>query len=98
MKVVAEGVEEKEQLLYLNQHACDQIQGYLFSKPLPIEQLTPLLRKGKCNNVSYNAKNIGIENRRKFFRVHLPTPLASDMTIVEIKKIKQWGYLHRYPP
>lgn len=38
LKVVAEGVECKEQLDYLRQHKCDVIQGYYFSKPLNPEQ------------------------------------------------------------
>jgi diguanylate cyclase (GGDEF)-like protein/PAS domain S-box-containing protein len=38
LKVVAEGVEQKEQLDYLRQHKCDVIQGYYFSKPLNPEQ------------------------------------------------------------
>jgi PAS domain S-box-containing protein/diguanylate cyclase (GGDEF)-like protein len=38
LKVVAEGVECKEQLDYLKRHKCDVIQGYYFSKPLKPEQ------------------------------------------------------------
>ncbi len=38
-KVVAEGVETTEQLAFLREHGCDAIQGYLFSKPVPIEEL-----------------------------------------------------------
>jgi len=34
MKVVAEGVETKEQLDFLKEHGCDFIQGFYFSKPL----------------------------------------------------------------
>ncbi len=39
LKVVAEGVETKEQLELLKQHGCYQIQGYLFSKPLTVDEL-----------------------------------------------------------
>ena len=38
MKTVAEGVEEKEQVEFLAKHNCDLIQGFYFSKPLPIEE------------------------------------------------------------
>jgi len=43
LKTVAEGVETPEQLDVLHRHDCDHIQGYLFSRPLPAENLTPLL-------------------------------------------------------
>jgi diguanylate cyclase (GGDEF)-like protein/PAS domain S-box-containing protein len=42
-KVVAEGVETAEQAQLLRLLRCDQYQGYLFSKPLPFEQMTELL-------------------------------------------------------
>lgn len=38
MKVVAEGVEDREQLLILVEMGCDYAQGYFFAKPLPPEQ------------------------------------------------------------
>lgn len=39
LKVVAEGVEEAEQLSFLQTIECDIIQGYFFSKPLPADEL-----------------------------------------------------------
>lgn len=38
MDVIAEGVETEEQRAFLELHGCPVIQGYLFSKPVPIEQ------------------------------------------------------------
>ncbi|TFJ94481.1 sensor domain-containing protein [Lentibacillus salicampi] len=43
MKVIAEGVETVDQLRFLTDEACDEMQGFYFSKPLPPEKLTKLL-------------------------------------------------------
>jgi EAL domain-containing protein (putative c-di-GMP-specific phosphodiesterase class I) len=47
LDVIAEGVETVEQLSYLRRHNCDQIQGYLFSRPLALAPLEELLLSGK---------------------------------------------------
>ena len=46
MTTVAEGVETKEQLEFFRSQKCEVVQGYLFSKPLPAEEITKLLREG----------------------------------------------------
>lgn len=43
LKVVAEGVETEEQRSFLEQHGCLIYQGYLFSKPIPIDAFETLL-------------------------------------------------------
>jgi len=45
LRVVAEGIEDEDQLHLLVARDCDIIQGYLFSRPLPAEQLTQLLAR-----------------------------------------------------
>ncbi len=37
-EIVAEGVETRDQMVFLRQLGCDQLQGYLFSKPLPVAE------------------------------------------------------------
>jgi diguanylate cyclase (GGDEF)-like protein/PAS domain S-box-containing protein len=46
LKVVAEGVEEEEQAKILVLMRCDEMQGYLFSRPMPFDQMTALLTHG----------------------------------------------------
>ena len=45
MVVVAEGIETKQQLKYLQDLDCDIVQGYFFSKPLPEAEATLYLEK-----------------------------------------------------
>ena len=46
LTVVAEGVETEAQLAYLRANHCDQVQGYLFSRPLPPDECVSLMRAG----------------------------------------------------
>ena len=39
LKVIAEGVEDNKQLQFLNEHGCDEVQGFFYSKPLPAEEI-----------------------------------------------------------
>ena len=49
LNVIAEGVEDESQLALLKQYGCMAYQGYLFSKPVPIEEFELLLnRKFRC--------------------------------------------------
>lgn len=55
MKVIAEGVETVEQLNYLRTVKCDEMQGYLFSRPVPAEEMTRLLQGGVRLDLSTEA-------------------------------------------
>jgi EAL domain-containing protein (putative c-di-GMP-specific phosphodiesterase class I) len=46
MSVIAEGIETEEQRQYLLDNGCAHYQGYLFSKPVPIDAFEALLKKG----------------------------------------------------
>jgi diguanylate cyclase (GGDEF)-like protein len=47
IEAVAEGVETEEQLDFLRRCGCDKFQGFLFSRPVPVEQFAELLREGR---------------------------------------------------
>jgi diguanylate cyclase (GGDEF)-like protein len=48
LEVIAEGVENKEQLKYLKEMRCSQYQGYYCSKPLPVEEFEALFNRHSC--------------------------------------------------
>ncbi len=48
LNVVAEGVETFEQRDFLREHLCPEIQGFLYSHPVPAEELATILTRGVC--------------------------------------------------
>ena len=54
LKVVAEGVETEGQLNFLSMHACDEMQGYYFSRPVPPSECEAMLREGRRLSLSTN--------------------------------------------
>jgi len=49
LKVVAEGVENKEQLAFLQEKNCDRVQGYFFSKPLSLADFSDFIDQHNAN-------------------------------------------------
>ncbi len=60
LTVVAQGVETREQAEFLRAHACDEIQGFYFNKPLPAEQFTQLLL-GQALGNTYTGKRLALK-------------------------------------
>jgi len=61
LTVVAQGVETKDQAEFLRTHACDELQGFYFKKPLPADQFTKLLF-AQVTEVTYIGERAGLEN------------------------------------
>jgi EAL domain-containing protein (putative c-di-GMP-specific phosphodiesterase class I) len=52
MRVVAEGVEAPDQLLFLKEHGCSEAQGYHFSRPLPAREFAVWTRRNAATHAS----------------------------------------------
>ena len=60
MRVVAEGVEEEAQLERLKRIGCDFVQGYFYSKPLPVAEFEDfVLGYGKAEDVRNASGDVG---------------------------------------
>ena len=60
LTVVAQGVETREQADFLRIHACDEIQGFYFNKPLPPNDFAELLRD-QATEITYVGKRLGLK-------------------------------------
>jgi diguanylate cyclase (GGDEF)-like protein len=59
--VVAQGVETREQAEYLRAHACDELQGFYFERPLPADASTQLLL-GQAPEITYVGGRLGLKS------------------------------------
>ena len=50
LKVVAEGVESQAQAEFLRGHCCDELQGFLFSRPIPGDEFSRFLDVEKSDD------------------------------------------------
>lgn len=55
LQVIAEGVEDEKQLKILQQEGCDQVQGYYYSKPLPLDDLIGWCAARKISQMTQNS-------------------------------------------
>lgn len=85
IKLVAEGIETQDQLLFLRQLNCYSGQGYLYSKAVSPQEFEKILAKKSCRPVENKEfdKKTFVE-RRKYFRITFPQLLEAEVTIIKI--------------
>lgn len=88
MKVVAEGIEEFEQLEFLKQEECDSIQGYLYSRPVPASEFEEIIRSGYLKPKKLEEPINELTERRKYFRFDFPSHVIAKMNITAVNKQK----------
>tara|TARA_B100002003_G_scaffold7195_1_gene6391 strand:- start:2866 stop:3288 length:423 start_codon:yes stop_codon:yes gene_type:complete len=50
MQVMAEGVKSEDQVAYLRNHACNEIQGYFYNEPISVEEFPDIVERFSNNN------------------------------------------------
>lgn len=61
LTVVAQGVETRDQAEFLRTHACDELQGFYFKRPLPADQFTKLL-VAQATEITYIGERAELRN------------------------------------
>jgi diguanylate cyclase (GGDEF)-like protein len=61
LTVVAQGVETRDQAEFLRTHACDELQGFYFKRPLPADQFTKLLL-AQATEITYIGERAGLRS------------------------------------
>ena len=108
LKVVAEGVEEVEQVTWLYENGCDEIQGYYYSEPLPINKFIKFVKavnqignknsfivwsdKYVINNYAFDTHHMIIASLLNKLHAEL-----RDKTMTEKTEVKEYfSLLYRY--
>lgn len=82
LRVVAEGVETIQQLRILQQQQCYEVQGYLFSQPVPVNEFETILRSITIEPI--DPKQKAEARKRKHYRLNFPQQLEADIKLVSI--------------
>lgn len=67
MKVLAEGVETEEQAQFLREIGCIMVQGYFFSRPIPVEEFEKLIHSSNIEEISRNYVRYQLFNIQELF-------------------------------
>ncbi|MBB3223012.1 bifunctional diguanylate cyclase/phosphodiesterase [Pseudoduganella umbonata] len=61
LQVISEGVETVDQLSFLREHGCSQMQGYYFSRPVPATAIGTVLDENEAQVVAGNGAPLGVD-------------------------------------
>ena len=61
LTICAEGIENEQQIEYLTSQGCDHLQGFYFSKPIPLEQLSELQARFTLPNIVDSKNQLDIQ-------------------------------------
>lgn len=88
--LVAEGVETIEQLNFLQEHRCKEVQGYLFSKPVPEHEFQVLLQKRKLepHKVQQVETNNSHTIEEEFVKLQQPFRAKLALSTIQGKKVQ----------
>jgi hypothetical protein len=75
MKVIAEGVETEQQYQILKSQGCDEIQGYLFGRPMPEDAFASILIKQRIRIQPADPADSGVHGQQTW----IPTPIRYGM-------------------
>jgi len=65
LKVIAEGVETREQLAAIRDIGCDEVQGFLFSRPVPATQISEFVRSNLAGTILGDTSDQGATGSRR---------------------------------
>lgn len=86
LQVIAEGVETRAQARFLRESGCEQLQGYLISKPVPFEAFKALALNWETIDVGFDDQGLGIGEEdydRPLKRVHWKRSFSVDITSLD---------------
>lgn len=75
LPVIAEGVETLEQAEFLKSIGCHYMQGFYFSRPVPVEELEKLLSNRSISSVITPSVHIGVDGAADFMNANTQTTL-----------------------
>jgi len=85
IKMGVEGIETWDQLTYLKYLNCYAGQGNIFGQGVELEEIEKILARRICKPLMVSEKKAMLDDqRRKLFRIDLPSPLESVLEVIEI--------------